>query len=261
MLEFYKYQATGNDFILIDNRDNTFDKNNKELIAHLCDRRFGIGADGLILIQNDTITESDFEMIYINCDGNPSSMCGNGARAAVAFARDLDIISHSCNFQANDGGHNATIEGDLVKVQMKDVSQVEIHPKHSFVDTGSPHHIAIVRNLDRFSVYSKGQGISQGELYKPHGSNVNFVEQEGPNRFNIRTYERGVEDETLSCGTGATAVALAMYALKKADATCVDISVLGGNLQIEFKHNNGEFTQIFLKGPAEFVFKGEVNIN
>lgn len=261
MLEFYKYQATGNDFILIDNRDNTFDENNKELISHLCDRRFGIGADGLILIQKDSLYHSDFEMIYINCDGNPSSMCGNGARAAVAFARDLHIITKSCNFLANDGAHKATIEANLVRVQMKDVREVEIHPKHTFVNTGSPHHVAVVRNLDHFSVYSKGQGISHSQLYKPNGSNVNFVEQEGPNRFNIRTYERGVEDETLSCGTGATAVALAMYALKKADATCIDIGVLGGDLQIEFNHNNGEFTQIFLKGPAEFVFKGEVKIN
>ncbi len=260
MLKFYKYQATGNDFILIDNRENIFDAKNKELIEHLCDRRFGIGADGLILIHNDTLYNSDFTMEYVNSDGNPSSMCGNGARCSVAFVRDLGIVKDVCTFQANDGQHSATISGSIVSVKMKDVDKVELYDKHSFVDTGSPHHVALVRDLDRYSVYSRGQSISHGDLYGLSGSNVNFVEQEGPNRFNIRTYERGVEDETLSCGTGATAVALSMYALKKADSTTIDISVLGGDLQIEFKEDNGKFTDVYLIGPAQFVFQGEVKI-
>ena len=258
-LEFYKYQGTGNDFVMVDNRTEFFPKENIDLIAHLCDRRFGIGGDGLILLENDT--ETDFKMVYYNSDGNQSSMCGNGGRCLVAFAKNLNIIENSTTFIATDGLHHATISNDgLVALQMIDVTDVQVHPNYVFMNTGSPHHVAIVDDLENYNIKENGARIRYGDLYGKTGSNVNFVKQIDWNTFSLRTYERGVEDETLSCGTGATAVAIAMNVLGNTDASSINLNVEGGKLIVSFDRYDNIFTQVTLKGPAEFVFKGTIEI-
>ena len=259
MLSFWKYQGTGNDFVMLDNRQKTFDASNEEAIAYLCDRRFGIGADGLILVEEDE--QADFKMVYFNSDGKESTMCGNGGRCIVAFAKQLGIIQNECHFNAVDGLHYATIDTEgIVALQMIDVKQIENKAKGIFLNTGSPHHVEIVRDLAYFDVYKKGKQIRTSEMYAPKGTNVNFVEQEGPNHFRIRTFERGVEDETLSCGTGATAVALAMHSLGKVDSNEVKIEVEGGELSVRFDYVNNTYQQVFLKGPATLVFQGLISL-
>ena len=258
-LEFYKYQGTGNDFVMIDNRLDFFPKENGQLIAHLCDRRFGIGGDGLILLENDS--DTDFRMVYYNSDGNQSSMCGNGGRCLVAFAKKLNIINNNCTFIATDGLHHATIVGDgLVSLQMIDVNQVKISPEYVFLNTGSPHHVQLVEDLEHYNIRDNGAAIRYGALYGNDGSNVNFVKQIDGSTFSLRTYERGVEDETLSCGTGATAVAIAMNTIGKTNTTSIHLNVQGGKLEVSFDKKDNQFTNVFLKGPAEFVFKGEFEI-
>lgn len=255
--EFYKYQGTGNDFVMIDNRTNFFPKDDVKLIERFCDRRFGIGADGLILLENDT--DTDFRMVYYNSDGNPSSMCGNGGRCLVAFAKDLQLIEDQTVFIATDGLHHATISDDgIVSLQMKSVDTVTSTPQYVFLDTGSPHHVEMVTDLEHFNVKDTGAKIRYSDLYGKAGTNVNFVEQISENTFAIRTYERGVEDETLSCGTGATAAAIAMYQQGKTHSNTVQLQVQGGTLEVSFEKNEGKFTNVFLKGPAQFVFKGTV---
>ena len=265
-LEFYKYQGTGNDFVMIDNRSEFFPKENTQLIARLCDRRFGIGGDGLILLENDTIasnlaTATDFKMVYYNSDGNQSSMCGNGGRCLVAFAKKLNVIENETTFIATDGLHHATIGDDgLVSLQMIDVEEIKISPNHVFLNTGSPHHVQLVDDLENYNIKENGAAIRYGDLYGKAGSNINFVKQIDDTTFSLRTYERGVEDETLSCGTGATAVAIAMNVLGKTDASSIDLNVEGGKLVVSFDKGEGKFTNVFLKGPAEFVFKGTIEI-
>lgn len=259
-IKFYKYQGTGNDFVMIDNRDEKFPKNNTKLIEQLCDRRFGIGADGLILLENDNST--DFRMVYYNSDGNQSSMCGNGGRCLVAFAKSLDVIQNETTFIATDGLHHATIfEDGIVSLQMKDVDAVKVTPEYVFLDTGSPHHVQLVDDLENLNVKETGSRIRYSELYGEKGSNVNFVKQMGDNTFSIRTYERGVEDETLSCGTGATAVAIAMKVLGKTNSDIVNLNVEGGKLEVSFHSSEDKFTAVFLKGPANFVYSGTVEIS
>lgn len=258
-LEFYKYQGTGNDFVMIDNRSNFFPIENTQLIAHLCDRRFGIGGDGLILLENDTKT--DFKMVYYNSDGNQSSMCGNGGRCLVAFAKKLNVIQNSATFIATDGLHHATIADDgLVSLQMINVGEVKVSSDHVFLNTGSPHHVQLVDDLENYNIKENGAAIRYGDLYGQAGSNINFVKQIDDATFSLRTYERGVEDETLSCGTGATAVAIAMNVLGKTNASSIDLNVEGGKLVVSFDKKEGQFTNVVLKGPAEFVFKGTIQI-
>lgn len=259
-LNFYKYQGTGNDFIMIDNRTNFFPKNNTKLVNQLCDRRFGIGADGLILLENDD--SQDFKMVYYNSDGNQSSMCGNGGRCLVAFAKKLNIIKQHATFHATDGLHYAEIDANnMVALQMTDVSNIKITPAYVFLNTGSPHHIEIVEQLATYNVKANGAKIRYSDLYGQMGSNVNFVAQLSENQFKIRTYERGVEDETLSCGTGATATAIAMYATGKTNHNQIEIEVEGGKLEISFNKTNEIYTNIFLKGPAEMIFEGQIIVN
>ena len=251
---FYKYQGTGNDFILIDDRANVFPLKDVSLVARICDRRFGIGADGLILIQN--AATSDFKMVYFNADGNESSLCGNGARCTIAFANFLNCIEDKTTFEAVDGLHSAHIDGDIISLQMHDVNEIQAFENHTFLDTGSPHHVEMVEELKTFDVYGNGKRIREGSPYYMTGTNVNFVEQLAKDQFAIRTYERGVEDETLSCGTGATAVALAMYENKKTTATKIKINVQGGVLEIQFEVTDKGYSQIFLSGSAEQVYSG-----
>jgi len=200
-------------------------------------------------------------MVYYNSDGNQSSMCGNGGRCLVAFAKKLNVIQNNCTFIATDGLHHATIADDgIVSLQMKDVSNVKITPDYVFLDTGSPHHVQLVEDLENYNIKQNGARIRYGELYGKEGSNINFVKQIDESNFSLRTYERGVEDETLSCGTGATAVAIAMNATSKTNARSINLNVQGGELSVSFDKKDGEFTNVFLKGPAEFVFKGEIEI-
>lgn len=258
-IKFYKYQGTGNDFIMIDNRQEIFPKNNTKLIEKLCDRRFGIGADGLILLENDE--ETDFKMVYYNSDGNQSSMCGNGGRCLVAFAKQLDVIENKTTFIATDGLHHATIFDDgIVSLQMKDVDAMKIEEDYIFLDTGSPHHVQLVDDLKNYEVKEKGSEIRYGKLYGQAGSNVNFVSQNDADTFSVRTYERGVEDETLSCGTGVTAVAIAMKAIGKTDSDKIKLNVEGGKLEVSFNEKDGKYLDVFLKGPATFVFEGNVEV-
>ncbi|HWR94368.1 MAG TPA: diaminopimelate epimerase [Flavobacterium sp.] len=258
LVDFYKYQGTGNDFVMIDNRSDFFPKENTKLIEQLCDRRFGIGADGLILLENDS--ETDFRMVYYNSDGNQSSMCGNGGRCLVAFAKKLKIIQDQTTFIATDGLHYAAIsDDDLVALQMKDVADIKVTDNYIFLNTGSPHHVQIVEDLKHYNVKEKGAKIRYGELYGQSGSNVNFVSQISENNFALRTYERGVEDETFSCGTGATAVAIAMNAIGRTKANCIDLNVEGGKLEVSFDKIENQYQNVFLKGPATFVFKGEIS--
>ncbi|MGV3697186.1 diaminopimelate epimerase [Flavobacterium sp.] len=256
---FYKYQGTGNDFIFIDNRQNNFPKNDARLIEKLCDRRFGIGADGLILLENDK--EADFRMVYYNSDGNQSSMCGNGGRCIVAFAKKLELISDETTFIATDGLHYAVLQDDgIVSLQMKDVDEVKVEQEYIFLNTGSPHHVVMVGDLEGYDVKANGAKIRYSDLYGKAGSNVNFVNQVSDGHFRLRTYERGVEDETLSCGTGATAAAIAMNVVGKTNSHEIKLDVEGGTLEVSFdKVNDGhKYINVFLKGPATFVFEGEI---
>ena len=254
-IEFYKYQGTGNDFVMIDNRDMQFPKE-KELIERLCDRRFGIGGDGLILLENDANT--DFRMVYYNSDGNESTMCGNGGRCIVAFAHFLDIFEDRASFEAVDGIHEAEIHNGIVKLKMIDVAGINKDGEDSVLNTGSPHFVQFVEDVENFKVYDQGNRIRNSATYKTEGINVNFAEETGENEIFVRTYERGVEDETFSCGTGVTASAL-VY-LKDKNNSAVNVKVLGGNLKVYAEQHGDAFTNIWLEGPAKQVFKGKINI-
>ena len=255
-IEFFKYQGTGNDFVMIDNRQGTFDKKDTDLIAHLCDRRFGVGADGLILLE--THPNADFRMIYYNSDGNESSMCGNGGRCITAFANHLEIIQNKATFEAIDGIHHSIIENEIVKLQMTDVSTIENHDHYLFLNTGSPHHVQMEFDLEILNIQTEGSRIRYGAPYFEEGSNVNFVKKLKDDEFLVRTYERGVEDETLSCGTGVTAVALAMNYIKETEKNLITIQTQGGKLQVAFDKDGEGYKNIWLIGPAIQVFKGRI---
>lgn len=258
-IDFYKYQGTGNDFVMIDNRSLFFPKEDVALIEKLCDRRFGIGADGLILLENDS--EHDFKMVYYNADGNESSMCGNGGRCLVAFAKQLNVIDQVTTFIATDGVHHATVAADgIVSLQMIDVHEIKITPDYVFLNTGSPHHVQLVEDLKNYPVKEKGAALRYSELYGKAGSNINFVQPIDETTFAVRTYERGVEDETLACGTGVTAVAIAMHATGKTKATALTLPVEGGVLEVAFDVFDQKYSNVFLKGPAQLVFHGQIEI-
>ena len=255
--QFYKYQGTGNDFILVDNRQLQFPKNNTKLIARLCDRKFGIGADGFILLEShDSV---DFTMVYFNADGNTSSMCGNGGRCITHFANFLGLIDTETQFEAIDGMHTAKITEGLVHLKMGDVATISEKETFSFLDTGSPHHVQMVQNVSNYDVFLEGRTI-RNELYGASGANVNFVEEKQENIFIARTYERGVEDETLSCGTGVTAVALAMHAKGIATATKIVIVQPGGTLTVTFKKTAVGYEEVYLIGAATQVFNGSIEV-
>ena len=256
-LTFYKYQGTGNDFICVDNRDGKF-KPSLDLVKRLCTRRFGLGSDGLILLQNKK--GYDFEMDFFNPDGS-KSLCGNGSRCVVSFAKALGLIKDNARFWAIDGEHTATITNDVVCLKMNDVKAVEISEDFYYLNTGSPHYCTFVNEINEFDVFSQGKRIRFSERFKKEGTNVNFLEKTNGSVF-VRTYERGVENETLSCGTGVTASGLvaSLKGLATGKDFC-DINTLGGKLKVKFnKQNDNSFTDIYLEGPALFVFKGEIEI-
>lgn len=252
-ITFYKYQGTGNDFVIIDNRSGHFPKDNVELIEKMCHRRFGIGADGLMLLEKHPT--ADFKMVYYNSDGRIGTMCGNGGRCMVHFANYLGVISDRTDFEASDGMHTGIIKEDWVSLGMADVREIAVSENFIFLNTGSPHHIESVNALKEYDVVSNGRRI-RNEQYGEAGSNVNFVEQLGEARFAVRTYERGVEDETLSCGTGVTAVAIGMFETEKTKSNSISLETKGGQLNIRFKKEQGIYKDIYLEGPAEQVFKG-----
>ncbi len=255
MIKFYKYQGTGNDFVMIDNRQQVISNDNLSLINSLCDRRFGIGADGLILLEDSAAT--DFKMVYFNADGNEGTMCGNGGRCIVAFAKFLKIIENATTFEAIDGLHTATVSGDVVSLQMQDVTAINDKGAGVFLDTGSPHHVQFEEHISNFDIKTIGRNI-RNEVYGTEGSNVNFVKKIDNTTFRLRTYERGVEDETLACGTGATAVAIAMNYLKETNASDIKLNVEGGELHVSFDVKEGNYSNVFLKGKAVQVFKGDI---
>jgi len=256
-IQFYKYQGTGNDFVMIDNRNNVIDKTNLKCVQQICDRRFGIGADGLILIEN--LDGLDFNMIYFNADGS-QSFCGNGSRCAVAFAKYLGIIEKQAIFLSTDGEHEAWInnEGE-VSLKMHDVENVEKGTDYYYINTGSPHYITEVNDVESVDVKDRGAAIRYNERFKGVGTNVNFVKY-GENTLDIRTYERGVEGETLSCGTGVTAAALSVADNQNIDAGVIHVNAVGGKLKVGFKRSESQFTDIWLIGPATYVYKGEVEV-
>ncbi len=258
-LKFHKYQGTGNDFIILDNRKGEFSSLNTEHINFLCNRRFGIGADGLMLLNSKQ--GYDFEMKYFNADGRESSMCGNGGRCLVKFAYHLGIHKNTYLFDAIDGNHEAEIDLDgTVSLKMKDVPKIRHISGDYIIDTGSPHYIKMVSDLDKLDVFKDGRSIRNSNLFKKEGINVNFVEQVGDDEIAVRTYERGVEDETLSCGTGVTAAALACYH-NETGFNDVMVNTKGGKLNVEYDRlNNDSYSNIWLSGPAEKVFEGEVEI-
>lgn len=254
-IPFFKYEGAGNDFIMVDNRSGLFKENTKS-IENLCDRRFGIGADGLILLENSD--GHDFRMVYFNSDGRESTFCGNGGRCIVAFARQLGIVKEEVRFMAKDGFHEAVFEGELVKLRMSDAAlpETESALNGHRIFTGSPHFVQFVELVDSVDVFTEGRRIRK--LFGEEGINVNFVEKQNDGLF-VRTYERGVEDETLSCGTGVTAAAL-IAAVEAGYKSPIQIRSKGGNLRVEFKVLPDGFTDVFLTGPARMVFSGLISL-
>lgn len=262
LLKFHKIQGAGNDFILIDDREEKFDVGNNDLVQFLCDRKFGIGADGLMLLRN---RESyDFQMIYYNSDGNESSMCGNGGRCIAAFADQLGLKKEKYLFLAIDGDHDAelTFNGTeyWVKLGMIDVAEVEVGADYWYLNTGSPHYVKFVSDLKNYPVVEEAQKIRYSERFKAKGTNVNFVEISN-GVLNIRTYERGVEGETLACGTGVTGAVIAAYHSGKITKNSFPVKAMGGDLKVRFTKEGSVYTNVCLEGPAKFVFKGEIDVD
>jgi len=253
-MHFYKYQGTGNDFIIFDNRnkDIIFSAEN---IQFICDRRFGIGADGLMLLQ--LIEGFDFEMKYYNCDGIEATMCGNGGRCMVNFAASLGIITHSCKFSASDGIHEAEIIGKNVKLGMSDILNIEKIDNDYYLDTGNPHYVRFCNNIDLVDIIEESRKIRYDQRFQPTGTNVNYVELKQEKLF-VRTYEKGVENETLSCGTGVVAAAIASSEVNNSIRNFTEITTPGGKLNVYFNKNASGYNNIYLEGNAVFVFEGEI---
>jgi len=257
LLHFQKYQGTGNDFVLIDNRTGDIHLT-REQVSFLCHRRFGIGADGLMLLEkHDSL---DFTMVYYNSDGNTSTMCGNGGRCITAFAKSIGAVTSKITFEGIDGPHDAIVNEDgTVSLKMIDVEEVEVNNDFYYLNTGSPHYVTFVNDIEKFDVFSKGKEIRNNERFKAVGTNVNFVEPSDDGIF-VRTYERGVEDETFSCGTGVTASAISAGLHLDKNATSFNIITLGGKLNVRFQRSNKGFNNIWLSGPAQHVFTGTIEL-
>ena len=253
LLDFYKFQGTGNDFIMIDIRNQKFNLDDTSLIKSLCERKFGIGADGLILLDNHE--DNDFEMFFFNSTGERSTFCGNGGRCIVAFANMLEIFENSCTFMAYDGIHEATINGDVISMKMSDVLKVNVNEDSVVLDTGSPHMVKLVEDLRKVNVLNKGRKLRFAKEFGDYGINVNFVEI--GESISIRTYERGDEMESLSCGTGSVATAISLYEIGRIDEKEVIIHTNGGELKVIFDHNGEFYTNIFLIGTSNMVYSGE----
>jgi diaminopimelate epimerase len=254
-VDFYKYHGTGNDFVLIDNRSLFFDKNNIELISKICSRHIGVGADGLILLEDDNLY--DFKMIYFNSDGKQTSMCGNGGRCIISFAKKLNIIDDKANFMAIDGIHEGIINNNLIKIKMNTVSEIQNINTGFLLDTGSPHFVKFCDSIDNINVFEFGRELRNNKEISEDGVNINFTEVIDNSSIKVRTYERGVENETLSCGTGVIASALSAYEKGLVDTNRIKINTLGGELFVSFEFNN-IYKNIWLEGPAIEVYKGQI---
>jgi diaminopimelate epimerase len=259
-IPFSKYQGTGNDFVMIDQRAKQYlTKTDTGIINRICDRKFGIGADGLILLQNKV--GYDFEMIYFNADGSESSMCGNGGRCITAFANQIGMNKENYRYLAIDGSHDAIVKSNEVSLKMSDVLEIEQGDGYYLLNTGSPHYIIFTEDVSDLNIVEAGQGIRYSKRFHKEGVNVNFVEIKNENTIEVATYERGVEDETLSCGTGVTAAAICFNLLKYNNLSHVNIHTKGGNLSVNFdKLNDNHFQNIWLNGPATLVFEGNINL-
>ncbi len=256
-IDFNKYQGAGNDFIIIDNRKGEFDPEATETINKMCDRRFGIGADGLILVSK--YRDADFEMKYYNSDGKITSMCGNGGRCVAHFARKWKIAGDKQKFLAFDGIHEASVDNNTVRLQMGNVNEYRLVEGNYFINTGSPHYVVFSKNVDSINVFEEGKKLRWSPLFAPGGTNVNFAEVLD-NGLYVRTFERGVEDETLACGTGVTASAIASVLGGHFDTNSVNVRARGGNLKVEFEIHQGKVSNVWLTGPATFVFEGTYQI-
>ena len=258
IFSFVKYQGTGNDFVIVDNRDNSISIKDHHLIAQLCHRRYGIGADGFIAIESDTT--SDFFMRYFNSNGHEGSFCGNGSRCAVHYANTLGLTQKEVIFRAADGLHQAQFIGEEIALSFHVVSNWEIREDALFIDTGSPHHIAFVNDVATVNVANLGAAIAHGPPYYANGTNVNFVTVTANDSLQVRTFERGVEAETLSCGTGVTAAAIGAHISKLVTAKKISIQTSGGELTVSFKANSNSYEEVVLQGPAKPVYKGQWEI-
>ncbi len=277
-MKFWKYQGAGNDFVMFDQREqNWLSRADTNVIHRLCDRRFGIGADGLILLQNRQ--GFDFEMVYFNADGRESTMCGNGGRCIAAFAQHLGIVGTNARFWAIDGEHEASIgprpkgkyepsrfdskNAKWVELKMIDVDNIDCQGNVFVLNTGSPHYVRFEEDVLGLDMVQEGRAVRYSDKFNKEGINVNLVHQKKDGSLVIRTYERGVEDETLACGTGVTAAALAssLYRGLKTGAGEIPVHAQGGNLSVRFKSTgNGAFSEIWLCGPAELVFEGNIEL-
>lgn len=269
-MKFWKYQGAGNDFVMLDQRTHRWlTREDTKKIAGLCDRRFGIGADGLILLEHRP--GYDFEMIYFNADGRESTMCGNGGRCIAAFAQYLGIIGEQGRFWAIDGAHEVALSAKQqkanvatwVELKMSDVQHVEQQGDTFILNTGSPHYVRFENELAQLDMVEEGRAVRYAERFKKEGINVNLVCLNSDGSLDIRTYERGVENETLACGTGVTAAAIASYRYRNASGSRTEIPVhaKGGDLAVRFQANeDGTYSDIWLCGPAQQVFEGEIQL-
>ena len=254
IIEFFKYQGTGNDFIIIDDRKNIFNEKDNNLISSLCERKMGIGADGLILLRNDR--DYDFNMVYFNSDGYESSMCGNGGRCIISFAQTLNIIENKTLFKAIDGLHEGLILNEVIKIKMNEVSKIRKIDNGLMMNTGSPHYIEIVNDLEKINIEKRGKEINCSRFFSKDGVNVNFVQANQD--IYMRTYERGVNSETLSCGTGAVAASIALNHMSLVKDNTIQINTRGGSLQVSFELENGNYHNVWLSGEVDLVYVGEI---
>lgn len=260
-LVFSKYHGTGNDFILIDNRSQRI-KLSKEQISLMCHRQFGIGADGFIMISD--LPGFDFQMNYYNSDGGEGTMCGNGGRCITAYAGTRGVFNRIARFSAIDGEHHAeiiSVEGNryYVSLKMSDVENIIDYKDGYFLNTGSPHFVKFVNDIENVDVYREGKFLRWDQRFQPNGTNVNFVMLKD-NQLIVRSFERGVENITLSCGTGVTASALVASIISGTNRSSFDIETYGGNLKVRFERIGKSFRNIWLEGPAIKVFEGKIEI-
>ena len=256
-INFDKYHGCGNDFIIVDNLSNTFPKDSENQIKKFCNRRFGIGADGLILVNHND--KFPIEMIYYNSDGKISTMCGNGGRCFMHYCYNNDIIKNKSEFLACDGVHYGVVNDDYVKVSMSDVNGYKKYNDYLFLNTGSPHLVKCVNDVSSFDLINISRNIQKINQFDK-GVNVNLVSRKNDDLYQIRTYERGVEEETLSCGTGAVASALALNILSLVNSKTVNLDTKGGLLTVDFHKSNSKYTDIHLSGKVKKVFTGIIEL-
>lgn len=256
-IDFFKYQGTGNDFVMLDNFDGRYDNLSIEMVRQICDRKLGVGADGLIKLSNDP--DVDFNVDYYNSDGS-KSFCGNGARCSVAFAHRLGKIDVHTVFSAIDGVHRAQIKEGIVRIEMLPVHTIEEIEGDFELNTGSPHYVHFMEEGEVKDIYEYGKSIRYSTAYNEHGINVNLVTIE-ENAIKVETYERGVENETLSCGTGVTACALVYMIKQGVEEGKVKVHTKGGTLSVEGKREEEGFVNIWLSGPAQMVFDGSIELS